>query len=151
MAAIWADPGGASLPHLAARQEVDLAADLEPAQRFIEDDETVGAHHRGEDAGTVARKFMGDPAAGTIGLEPGAEVFAPLRLLAVREAGAHAIGARHDVSRSGKAKDQRAREGEERHHHGNWIARQAHEGDVANLTERGRPAGLDGEAPEMER
>src|SRR5258708_35801001 len=151
MAAIWADPRGASIQHLAERQEVDLAADLEPAHPFIEDDEPVGANHRGEDAGTVARELAGDPAAGAIGLESGAEVFAPLRLLAVREAGAHAVGARHDVIRPGEAEDQRARQGEERHHYGDRVARQAHEGDAANLTERHWPAGLDGEAPEMER
>src|SRR5947209_11831660 len=97
MRAIWPAPRGASIQHLAKRQEIDLAAGFEPGRRLAEDDEPVGLDHRGENAGAVAGKFARDPAAGAIGLEPGANVLAPLGFLAVVEAGAYAIEARRDL------------------------------------------------------
>src|SRR5258708_6948642 len=150
MGAIWPAPRKPSIQHLAERQEFDLAAGLELGERLAKDDESVRFDHRGEDPRAVAWKFARDPAPRAIRLEVGADIFAPLGLLAIVETGAHAIGPRHDLRCPGQAQDERTRQDEKGHHDGDRVARQAHEGGAADLAKRHRTTRLYGEAPEMQ-
>src|SRR6185369_4178598 len=132
---IWPDPRGWSIQQLAEGQEIDLAARLEPGHILAKHNETVGLDHRGQDAGTVARKLARDPAPLPVRFEPRPDILTAFGLLAVVEAGAHAPASRHDLGGAGQTQDEWARENEKRHHDGDRIARQTHEGDAADLAE----------------
>src|SRR5579864_8017647 len=78
-----------SFDQLAEGQELDRIAWRDPAHAFADLDEAVGLDHRGEDAGAVARKFLGAKSV-RVAAETRAHVFAAVAALLVVEAGADA-------------------------------------------------------------
>src|SRR6185437_6184292 len=75
-----------SFDHLAERQEIDTLAGLDAADAFADLDQAVGLDHRGQDAGAVAREFLGGPDAASTAHQPRAHEFAAIGALLVAEA-----------------------------------------------------------------